>query len=315
MERAIEGTKEFIKSRLLGNLRNAEVTSFSRFSTSFLFSNESSVDYMKQLDITGKEILMSVLASGDQIFNFIARGITEIDSFDVNELAEYSTLGIKRALVSKYDYKAYLEVVKKLWHPKTTSEEINEIFISLFPYMDKKFRDFWRVIVDYHHKLEKNAPEELKQNIIKTLFFSFSYSDLTCINYMSNEEEYNKLRANINNANINFKQGNIITKNPYNNRKYDLVYLSNILDYAFNSWGDTWDYGKLREFENRLFSIANKDALIILHYLFNTNLRLAILNSEVHKSDLSNEKIIEFDATPIRALGNIKDGLILIRKE
>lgn len=315
MTNDIHYAKELLKKRCVGGLRNAEVTSFSKYSMSFLFANESSVDYMNTFSLTGNERLLSVLASGDQIFNFIAKGITEVDSFDINQLSEYVALGLKRAMIIKYNYSRFLEVVKILWHPKSSNEEISDIICSLLSFMDEKHRNFWRELIDYNFKMQKEVPEECKQNIMKLLFFSFSYSDLNCINYLSSEEEYNRLRNNLIKANINFSFCNIIDAEPPFKNSYDLIYLSNILDYAFNSWSDCWDYDKLKEFEKRMLNISNEHATIILHYIFNTNRIWAICNSEVKRLDLKEEEILEFDATPIRAMGNIKDGLMLIRKE
>ena len=69
---------------------------------------------MQQLDFKDKKKALSVLASGDHVFNLIYYGILNIDTFDTNRLTEYYALGLKRAALLAFTYEEYLLFNQKL---------------------------------------------------------------------------------------------------------------------------------------------------------------------------------------------------------
>lgn len=62
----------------------------------YSYTNENIKSYLNNFDFNGKSSALSVLSSGDQVFNLIHNGITNIDTFDSNYLTEFYSLGIKK---------------------------------------------------------------------------------------------------------------------------------------------------------------------------------------------------------------------------
>lgn len=77
----------------------------------YLWTNENVRGYQNLFE--GKKNVLSVLSSGDQIFNMLLKGVIKIDTFDNNGLTEYFTLGLKKAMILKYSYEEFLNKNKK----------------------------------------------------------------------------------------------------------------------------------------------------------------------------------------------------------
>ena len=71
------------------------------------------------------------------------------------------------------------------------------------------------------------------------------------------DENYYKLRKNIENAELNFYEGDIFTLVSSLTSKYDLVYLSNIIDYA-----------NKKDYKNLLSKFNLNDNGVVLSYIF-----------------------------------------------
>ena len=74
------------------------------FRNLYFQSNENIDYYLNMIDLGNRENALTVAGSGDHIFNLVANGITEVDSFDINYLTEYLALGLKKAMIVKYSY-------------------------------------------------------------------------------------------------------------------------------------------------------------------------------------------------------------------
>ena len=132
-----------------------------------------------------------------------------------------------------------------------------------------------------------------------------------CNNYLKDEKSYNKLRNRLASANITFKNAN--ANNLHNEFKgeYDIILLSNILDYFFKYWGNNWEYDKLLSYEKQLENICKNDAIIFLHY----NLYMAQINpttfgeSNIKIEDLKNEEVLRLGHDH----GGVPTGIVLKR--
>lgn len=81
----------------------------------------------------------------------------------------------------------------------------------------------------------------------------FMYKSLSYLK----DENYYKLRENIENTELNFYEGDIFTLVSSLNSKYDLVYLSNIIDYANKN-----------DYKNLLSKFNLNDNGVVLSYIF-----------------------------------------------
>ena len=101
---------------------------FSEWQKVYKETNENINGYMQQLDFKDKKKALSVLASGDHVFNLIYYDILNIDTFDTNRLTEYYALGLKRAALLAFTYEEYLLFNEKLTDSSISLEELNNYF-------------------------------------------------------------------------------------------------------------------------------------------------------------------------------------------
>lgn len=314
MDNIIYETENLLKKQINEQQIREYGIPFDYCQKSYFWSNENIKGYMEKVDISANSTskALSVAGSGDQVFNLIGQGILDIDTFDTNLLADYFAFGIKRALILRYSYQEFMEIVVKLTDPRTSLTELTEIIKDLLPYMEKKYHYFWNYIIDYNYQEQKSSESPL--NLFQMLNIRLIFTP-TNNNYLSNEVEYNKLKQNLEKARINFKYCHIIDI-PYEfKRKYDYMLFSNILDYMNICWNYGWDYSRLQNFLKELVNIANPDCLIFLHYIFNYKTktkekRFIFQGSKLEKNDLTDEIIYDFKGANNSA---IQDGMVLKR--
>ena len=96
---------------------------------------------------------------------------------------------------------------------------------------------------------------------------------------------------------INFKSTNAINLKEEFDGEYDLILLSNILDYVGRYWGAYWDYATLQEYIKGLEGISKKKAIIFLNYLFvHPKYAVTMFDSSIIKMrDLKREEIYALD--------------------
>ena len=295
---ALEFSKLMIEEQVLKGKYFISGLPFSKYQKVYFSTNENINAYLNLIDFNNKKSALSVMASGDHVFNLINKGIKNIDAFDTNQLTEYLVLGLKYAMIKKYNYNEYLETYKKLTNINTNLEELTTIISDLLIFMDNKYKKYWQEIVNYNYLLQKDK-ESI--NLIYMLFINIEPLNFMRLgnNYLNNEEEYNKLKNTIDNVSIDFKNVNAINLYKVYNKKYDVILLSNILDY-FNKYysigNNIFDYKELRKYVNDLKSILDDNGVIFLKYIFQyatKNYRRSNIfkNSNIKDHDLTSEEI------------------------
>ena len=257
---AIDGAKNIIEN-------NSFWSKHDTFCPVYAWTNENVNSALDFGDAYGKQKVLSILASGDQVFSMLDYKINDIDTFDINALTEYYALGLKRAMILKYDYFSYMNMMEKIYSSATSNEELYEIIKGLFPYMEKRHSYFWQSLIDYDAFLRSKRIGYEQKNLIVTLTHANrSVHYLTeYVLYLSNEYYYNLTKENLSKANITFKTADAQEIDKHFTGPYDFIYLSNVLDF-FDSFGSNWDYAKLLEYEERVKKLACKDASIVLKY-------------------------------------------------
>lgn len=329
LQNAIIGAKaiidEYIKNANIARIENKTVNSFvykndhNGYQQAYFATNENIGSYLCIYDISNKSNALTVTSSGDHTFNLITEGILNIDTFDVNMLTEYLALGLKRAMIVKYNFKDYIHTLKILLNESTPILEITDILSGLLPYMDKEHRIFLSEILNYNFKMQQQYA--LNKNIIDILFIGTRKIEKIMFNnnYLLNEEQYNKLRNNIGKANISFTYADANNLgHTFKGKEYDLVLLSNILGYFNSIYGNNWNYEILKNYLNDLKNITKDDGVIYFYYLFLyewfTGIKKytrdnVISNSDIVISDLTEEKIHSFNTQH----DMIKDAVALVK--
>ena len=279
----------------------------------YFWTNEDIRSCLNQISLVGMHRGLTVLSSGDHPFNLIAEGILNIDTFDINKLTEYFALGFKRAMILKYSYNEFLDIMEKIYSSSIASAEVYDIIFDLLDCMETSHKIFWQEILNYIYSFQKIYGCQV--DLFKILAIDVAYLkpfSFEACNYTNSAEKYNLLKSNLGKANITFKNLDIleVPKN-FNDKKYDIIMLSNILDYFYNKWGNNWTYDRLQLFEKSFADITNEDGIIFLLYLYGwtyNDFLYPFNSNNVSSKDLTDEELVTFPSC-----FNSKSGAILKR--
>lgn len=302
--------KEMIKNQVNQKRITNVFEPFSKYSKGYLWTNENIKEYINKKYISEYNSALSVTASGDHLFNLILNNVLNIDTFDTNTLTEYNVLGLKKALIEKFKYNDFLTICELIANNMLTLEETTYLIKDLLPLMDKKYRKYWQKISEYNYQLQKNNDEYL--DLFAMLFINITEKNnfIRRNSYLVGKDNYDKFKENMMRANINFYCTNAINiLDTFPNQKYDVILLSNILDYITINW----NYEQLRKFEDELLFITNNNGKIFLAYLlnyYNKNNKNIFRRADIKKEELINEIIIELKEKDYKH----NDAVILIRK-
>ncbi len=283
----------------------------------FIFSNEKIMSYLRLANINGNEKTLTIAGSGDQVFSLLSKGVTEIDTFDVNLLAEQYAFGLKKALILRYDYQMFCHIIQIFCCEKIENGNINElisqIIMDAIPAMDFQYREFWQRIVDYNWHIQPVLGTKINlMHLLGILNVPFDYC-LKHYDYLKNAASYNKMRQNLLKSNISFQLANATNIGKQFSKKYDLLCLSNCLDFVRNVWGENWDYERLKAYLDSLSPITNPNSQIFLQYIFDYNPEYELFDSsDVYLKDLQGLEVHEL---PIEnPLYPDRDAIILKRE-
>lgn len=312
MIQAISETKKMIENHL-NELNDFNVMSdFSKYSPAILFTNENIKGYLEYAKLSKNSDALTVLASGDQAFNLITKGVRNIDAFDINYLTEYFALGIKRAMILKYDYQDFLEITYKLISGKMDLITLSDFVVGLFSFMEKEHRDYWQAIIDFNFHKQRYIPEANQLNLFNMICYKCWSSLLTSSNnYLENETKYNYLRNNIAKSNITFRYANAANLSKYFDKKYDVVLMSNIMDYLEQGWkSEPCNYIEIFEYSKRMKKLLKQNHQVFLAYIFNYEENKFDYPGIEKFNQKNNASIISFKSQQ----RYIDDGVVLIRK-
>ena len=268
---------------------------YSEYSQMHFWTNENINAYLNLVSFKNKDNALSVLSSGDHVFNLITKGILNIDTFDSNRLTEYYALGLKRAMIIKYNYHDFKMIMDKIYYGNISNEELYELIKGLYSYMEYNHKLFWESMISYDFNLRKN--NNLEENIIMLFFMKNPFETTLGNTYMLNEENYNILKNRLVNANISFKCANANNlASEFAKKKYGFIFLSNILDYFYTIYGYNWNYSVLKKYENSLEELCNENSIVFLHYAF------GYLNALSEPIAMASDSLINFSDFKIKEL-------------
>lgn len=181
------------------------LNNFGQYSPAYATTNEDWRFAMHELNPAGKSVL-TVTASGDQPIAFAISGATKIDTFDTSYFARV-IMDLKTSAIQTLDHGQYNQFVRELRDTKSV-----------------------RDIRDY----DKIATVCPKQTIVVARQMAgckiFNAGTGTCSEYMPNNDEYNIAKQKITGP-MNFIWSDLQELHQELNQEYDIIYLSNILEY------------------------------------------------------------------------------------
>lgn len=199
----IEQAKYFIEMQLKNWRNRREIIEFDGVQKTYPFTNEDISAILKLVDLREKENILSIMASGDQVFNFIADSdVKSIDTFDINRLTEFYVLGIKRAMVLKYSER--LDFIYTAENLDLGIVDLqNDFILELLPFMDKRYAIFWKEIGDFYYEITKDM--SCIPSLFKLLTLDISIYNIETYNdWLSDSNKYARLRERVSKVDISF---------------------------------------------------------------------------------------------------------------
>ena len=194
-------------------VNNVASYSFRNHGPVYLFSNENISGYMPKLgDMHGARVL-SVCASGDQAFESLLLGASHVDTFDINEY-QNCVMELKSHLIRNVSY-----------------EQFMDFFFSINHFFD------YRIIAPIEHKFSPELKAFLSQyaDCGRTMFHYFGSHGATYnvfqLSYLADPNKYYQLREKLPEK-IKFTRCDICDIPKIMPEKYDVILLSNIMDYT-----------------------------------------------------------------------------------
>lgn len=247
-------TLEYMNNLMSYDKEKSKSTSFFTFDKVYFKSNEDLFKY--NLDKKSYNNVLTVTSSGDHALFSILNGASNITSFDINRMSKiYSSL--KFAMIKSFDYEEFIDNLIKLnkCHEKE-KYNIDDILDKVSDKLSSDEIDFW---VQYNL-------------FYKDICNLFLYSDFDFRNTPYNTKaNYNKIKDRIDDVKINYIDCDIKDLDKKVSNKFDLVFLSNILDYM--------SYDKMIYMIKKIYKLMNDNSEIniikfdVLDYDFKSRLK------------------------------------------
>lgn len=251
---------------------------YSNYCTSFIFGTENQEGINSVIDYNNKDVL-TVASSGDQYLGALYYGAKKIDLYDINRLTKYVSY-LKIAAVKHLSYQGFKDffipmdeqgkVKKSFWNLKTLRR--------LLPEMPNEVGFFWEQIMyavkkdNYGTFVNLNALCNKEEMIVNGMPF------------YANEADYYTLQAKLRKRRYPvFRSADIYQLSKAFNYKYDIVYLSNIIEtivamevrkYPFAGYGteDRIEGEVISVLEPEIYKVLKKTGTVMLSYRANAYL-------------------------------------------
>lgn len=238
--------KDVAQSIVRGNYSNLN-GKITFHSESFIYkkTNEKLNEFIDLL--LNKDKVLSVIGSGDQILNTLLTKPSKIDAFDISVFPKFF-LKLKIASIKSLSRDEYIK-----FFFSTTETFLDEYYDDLYfdkirKELDIEAEDFWTYLFQYNDWYDIYN---------STLFSSESVFEEQAIiqnKYLDNDEYYH-LRDILQSVQINYIESNLLDLKI--NDTYDLIYLSNILEYV-----------KKSAYFDKIDELSVKNKGIIISYIF-----------------------------------------------
>lgn len=218
LEQDIENFKALIDGKHYA-IDNALLHHFAR---PYLFTSEYLYSYFSQINFAGKRVLTTG-SSGDQILVAMSCGACRVTCFDVNPFAEY-IFNLKVAFIKNFDYHQIHKIFVNHIH-----QEGNLLNPHYYPmvkdYLPPKSRQFW----DAAFANGLNTYSSVSRTVS-------NYHKPVC-EYLYNKELFLAIKNALtqNTCAVDFITCELkdLSDNLTNKKPYDIILLSNIVDYIF----------------------------------------------------------------------------------
>ena len=264
-------------------------SNFKGYSLLYSMTTENISGFINKYDLRNKRVL-TVAGSGDQRYNCLLRGASEVVCFDVNPLVDLH-LRLKETAIKELSHDDFLKFFK-VRNDKNGNGFLDKgIFNKIKNYLDKD------VYLFYYYVINEFRGEPFKKVYSE---FDYRYSHMTKLSNYIAKDNYQRMPEIIDRDRINYLNVNIANL-PYElgNEKFDMILLSNISDYIHYFYGD--DHMKeFKEIVDRLVDNLYDGGIMEVGYIYDEYDRKDKV-SKFH-IDKSRNKVFSPDEYPVQSV-------------
>jgi hypothetical protein len=250
---------------------------FSKFSRIYPFATENLAGYLPELNLNGKNVL-TVTSSGDQVINSYLLGARDVTSFDANLLSPlYSEL--KFLAMSKMSFEEFKGFLLK------DSKDGNAFDFNVYKQLSKDLSKPAKSFFDNMFMAFGNNGKPLRNSAVFNIAYDTNVSSTSNNIYLHSEEDYMLAKSIIKEKSVPFIYSPLRDLPNKLKGKFDVILLSNIIDYARCEFGDN----------NYLAKFAKKNLEGLLNYLSPNGVICAAYIYDAHsiepfRSDVDNSE-------------------------
>ena len=194
------------------------------FEMIYPFTNENIKDMFSCFNFKDKECL-SILGSSDQVFDMYLRGAKSITAFDINPLTKYLFYLKRAALRADLTKEEYLSFFCSSENYDELKKSFNEeTFTRIVPFLKGNSYKFWTELYTRY------SGYKIREQDCLFSFDEYKRSTLESIVYYLSDEGFEKVKEISSSIKITFVNKNI--KDLILSKNYDLMYFSNLIQYA-----------------------------------------------------------------------------------
>lgn len=253
--------------------------SYSQYGTCFLYGTENQQGINDIINYNGKDVI-TVASSGDQYLGAVYYGAKKVDLYDINKLTMYISF-LKIAAIKTLSFKDF----QSFFIPMTIEHKMKKSFWNLktlkrlLPFLPSDVGYFWENIMYEFNK------KKFGDFVLPTSYYNNPEMIQNGMPFYAEEAEYYKLQTLLRKRNYpNFKNCDIFDIAKAFPTKYDIVYLSNIIEtmvvtelqnYPFASFSteDHIESKLLEKAENNIYQLGKKNGTIMLSYRPNSTIK------------------------------------------
>ena len=194
------------------------------FDMIYPFTTENINGMFSHFNFKDKDCL-SVLGSSDQVFDMYLRGAKSVTAFDINPLTKYLFYLKRAALRADLTKEEYLSFFCSSENYDEFKKSFNEeTFTRIVPFLKGNSYKFWTELYTRY------SGYKIREQDCLFSFDEYKRSTLESIVYYLSDEGFEKVKEISSSIKITFVNENI--KDLILSKNYDLMYFSNLIQYA-----------------------------------------------------------------------------------
>lgn len=213
---------------------------------SFIYRTTNEQINKYQSYLKNRENILSIIASGNQILDTIYEGNKNITGFDISIFPKYY-LELQIAALNILGLKDYINFI----YGDIDDEKFDDMYDTIHPMLGKESKEFWDGLLNFFDFSEITASTLFSNEIV------YSKNIIERNIYLQSEENYQRLKDNIQQVNLKYVTGDIFSLAKKLDTHYDFINLSSIIYYN--------DLDKYKEMLETLPLIDNGEALTYLY--------------------------------------------------